>query len=179
MTTQAPIPDIAALLQIINGQKPVQLQPPPPPPPPPPPQPQPTQQSSSIGLEAIFAQFSTNNVQQAPPMQIPQPPQPVAAGIDLQAALAAFNLPTQAQSTYVPPPQVPTPDLQAILSQFTRQQQPPVQTQNYGYGNIYQAENDRKRQLDYDDQANNEYGYSKGKRQKADGKKKVPQAPLT
>lgn len=46
--------------------------------------------------------------------------------------------------------------------------------QNYGYGNTYQAENDRKRTLDYEDQGNGEYGFSKGKRQKAEtGKKKV------
>lgn len=46
--------------------------------------------------------------------------------------------------------------------------------QNYGYGNAYQADNDRKRTLDYEDQGNGEYGFSKGKRQKAEtGKKKV------
>lgn len=47
--------------------------------------------------------------------------------------------------------------------------------QNYaGYGNNYQADNDRKRTLDYEDQGGGEYGFSKGKRQKAEsGKKKV------
>lgn len=46
--------------------------------------------------------------------------------------------------------------------------------QNYGYGSTYQADNDRKRTLDYEDQGNGEYGVSKGKRQKAEtGKKKV------
>lgn len=45
--------------------------------------------------------------------------------------------------------------------------------QNYGYNSAYQAENDRKRQLDYDDQGNDDLGFSMGKRQKAEGKKKV------
>lgn len=49
--------------------------------------------------------------------------------------------------------------------------------QNYNYGNTgntYQADNDRKRTLDYEDQGNGEYGFSKGKRQKAEtGKKKA------
>lgn len=77
----------------------------------------------------------------------------------------------QAQPSYGQPPPVQTTDLQAILSQINRQ--PPPQMQTYGYGNVYQAENDRKRQLDHDDQGNSDPSFNKGKRQKGEGKKKV------
>ena len=158
-----PQPDIAALLQIISSQQQSQQQQPPQS------QPQPATQASTSGLEAIFAQFSANN-QQAVPTQTPQPSQPTTT-FDLQATLAAFSMGGQARPVYGQPPPI-QPNLQSLLSQLN--QQGSTQMQTYGYGNTYQADNDRKRTLDYEDQGNGEYGVSKGKRQKAEtGKKKV------
>ncbi len=108
-------------------------------------------------------------------MQVPQPSQP-ATSFDFQTTLAAFSAASQARPTYGqnPPTQ---PNLQSLLSQLG--QQPSAQLPNYAYGNNYQADNDRKRQLDYDDQGSGEYGYAKGKRQKADGaKRKVSPNPI-
>lgn len=144
---------------MINNQQQPQPQPQPP---------QPVTPAPASGLEAIFAQFSTNNHQQ-PQMQAPQALQPVATTFDLQATLAAFSMGSQVQQAYVQPPLI-QPNLQSLLSQLG--QQPAAQMQNYGYGNTFQAENDRKRQLEYEDQNSGEYGYAKGKRQKADVTKK-------
>ena len=158
-----PVPDIAALLKIINGQQqPQSLQQQ---------QQQPVTQPQSNGLEAIFAQFSNNN-NQVPQMQMPQSqPQPNTSGFDLQATLAAITQRGQAQTGYgVAPPPSQGVDLQSILAQFGKP--PTPQMQGYGYQSTYQGENDRKRQMDYDDQ-NGDYGYNKGKRQKVPEKKKV------
>lgn len=77
----------------------------------------------------------------------------------------------QSQPAYGQPPSI-QPNLQSLLSQLN--QQGSAQTQNYGYGNSYQADNDRKRTMDYEDQGNEEYGFSKGKRLKTEvAKKKV------
>ena len=164
-TTQQPgppVPDIAALLKIINGQQqsqPAQQQQ------------QPVTQPQPNGLEAIFAQFA-NNSNQAPQMQIPQQQQQVStSGFDLQATLAAMTQRGQVQPGYgVAPPPPQGVDLQSILAQFGKP--PTPQMQGYGYQSAYQGDNDRKRQLDYDDQ-NGDYGYNKGKRQKIPEKKKV------
>ena len=43
--------------------------------------------------------------------------------------------------------------------------------QGYGYPTSYQADNDRKRQANFDDQSNIEHSYIKGKRQKGEEKK--------
>lgn len=159
-----PVPDIAALLKIINGQQQSQ-----------PPQQQqqqqqqPVAQPQSNGLEAIFAQFANTN-NQVPQMPMPQQPhQPSTSGFDLQATLAAMTQSGQAQQGYgMPPPPPQGVDLQSILAQFGKA---PTQTQGYGYQSAYQGENDRKRQMEYDDQ-NGDYGYNKGKRQKSVPEKK-------
>ncbi len=158
-----PEPDIAALLKIINGQQQSQ---------PPQQQQKPVAPPQSNGLEAIFAQFANNN-NQVPQMQMPQQtPQPSASGFDLQATLAAMAQRGQAQPAYgVPPPPTQGFDLQSMLAQLGKPHTP--QMQGYGYQNAYQRDNDRKRQIDYDDQ-NGDYGYNNGKRQKsAPEKKKV------
>lgn len=166
MAMQGPTPDIAALLQIINNQQQpqpqIQL-----------PQPQPVAQAPTSGLEAIFAQFSAHN-QQPQPMQAAQPSQPSQpsqppAGFDFQSTLAAMSLAGQARPIYGQTPAI-QPNLQSLLSQLS--QQPSAQTQNYSYGNNYQAENERKRQMDYEDQGSSEYG-NKGKRHKPEVKRKV------
>ena len=156
-----PVPDIAALLKIINGPQASQ----------PPPQQQPVTQPQSNGLEAIFAQFANNN-NQVPQIQMPQQQQqPNTSGFDLQATLAAMTQRGQAQPGYgVAPPPPQGVDLQSILAQFGNP--PTPQMQGYGYQGAYQGESDRKRQMDYDDQ-NGDYGYNKGKRQKVPEKKKV------
>lgn len=173
--TATPTPDISYLLDLLKtqpaqvSQPPVQQQ-------------QPPSQPLSNGLEAIFAQFSNPQQQQAAPMQ-PQPlAQPATSGFDLNAAMAAINQQKHNQ-VYNPPPQ-PTPnvDLSSILAQF-QQPQPSAPMQNYGYGAPYPMDNDRKRPIDHDDQQNGEFGYSKGKRVKSgtDGKKKpfygIPHLP--
>ena len=158
-----PVPDIAALLKIINGQQQSQ---------PSQQYQQPASQPQSNGLEAIFAQFANNNTQ-VPQLQLPQqPPQPSTSGFDLQATLAAMTQHGPAQPGYgMVPPQPQGVDLQAILAQFGKP--PTPQMQGYGYQNSFQGQNDRKRPVDYDDQ-NGDYGYSNGKRQKnAAEKKKV------
>ena len=159
---QGPTPDIAALLQIINSQQQPQPQAQIP-------QPQPVAQAPTSGLEAIFAQFSAQN-QQPQPMQTAQPSQPSQplAGFDFQSTLAAISLAGQARPIYGQTAAI-QPNLQSLLSQLG--QQPSVQPQNYRYGNNYQAENERKRQMDYEDQGSAEYG--KGKRHKPEVKRKV------
>ena len=78
---------------------------------------------------------------------------------------------SQARPVYGQPPSI-QPNLQSLLSQLN--QQGSAQVHNYGYGNAYQVDNDRKRTLDHEDQGNGEYAFQKGKRQKAEtGKKKV------
>jgi len=162
-----PVPDIAALLKIINGQQQQQQQPQPQPPQQQQQQQQqPVAQPQSTGLEAIFAQFANNN-NQVPQVLMPQ--QPNTSGFDLQATLAAIAQRGQAPQGYgVPPPPPHGVDLQSILAQYGKA---PTQTQGYGYQSTYQGENDRKRQMDYDDQ-NGDYGYNKGKRQKSVPEKK-------
>ncbi len=155
-----PVPDIAALLKIINGQQQSQ---------PPQQQQQPAVQPQSNGLEAIFAQFANNNNQVPQVQMLQQPQQPSTSGFDLQATLAAMTHRGQVQPGYGVPPQPPQGvDLQSILAQFGKA---PTQMQGYGYQNAYQSENDRKRQMNYDDQ-NGDYGYNNGKRQKSVPEKK-------
>ena len=167
-SSNQPTADISALLKLINGQQQQQPQS----------QPQLVQQQQASqapasGLEAIFAQFSSGNPAfgQAPMTQAYQ--QPNAFGNDIHATLAALNQQTPVQSAYGVPTQAPTPDLQALLSQI---QQPTAQTQGYDYQKGYAGENDRKRQYEYDDQSNNTYGYSNGKRVRGEKGKKVSQA---
>ncbi|KAL8994924.1 MAG: hypothetical protein Q9188_006932, partial [Gyalolechia gomerana] len=155
--TATQTPDISHLLKLLNTQPTQASQPSAH-------QQQPSNQPTSNGLEAIFAQFSNSQQQQAAQMQ-PQPlAQPAASGFDINAAMAAINQQRQGHTVYNPPPQ-PTPnvDLSSILAQF-QQPQPSAPMQNYGYGAPYQMDNDRKRPMDHDDQQNGEYGYSKGKR---------------
>ena len=163
MAMQGHTPDITALLQIINSQQQPQPQPQLS-------QPQPVAQAPTSGLEAIFAQFSAHN-QQPQPVQAAQPSQPLQtpAGFDFQSTLAAISLAGQARPNYGQTAAI-QPNLQSLLSQLG--QQPSVQTQNYNYGNNYQAENERKRQMDFEDQGSAEYG-SKGKRHKPEVKRKV------
>lgn len=163
MAVQGSTPDIAALLQIINNQQQpqpqLQL-----------PLTQPVAQAPTSGLEAIFAQFSAHN-QQPQPMQAAQPSQPSQppAGFDFQSTLAAMSLAGQARPIYGQTPAI-QPNLQSLLSQLG--QQPSAQAQSYSYGNNYQAENERKRQMDFEDQGSSEYG-NKGKRHKPEVKRKV------
>ena len=124
-------------------------------------------QSSATGLEAIFAQFAGNN-STVPQMQPPQ--QSNIIDPNLQAALAAFNQPTHPQIGYVSPPPSQSTDLQSMLSQLS--QQAAVQPQNYGYQAAYPVDNERKRQLEYDDQTGNDQ-YSEGKRVRGNKGKKV------
>lgn len=162
MAGQTQTPDISSLLKIINNQQSPQQQQQ---------QPPPQTQAQSGGLEAIFAQFA-NSVNQQPPqaqMQTPTQQPPAPPGYNLQAALAAMNVANPAQSAYIPPMPNQQPNLQSILAQFG--QQPPAQTQSYGYPNAYQTENDRKRQADFEEQTSGDYGYGKGKRQKGEEKK--------
>ncbi|KAI4175672.1 MAG: hypothetical protein LQ348_006140 [Seirophora lacunosa] len=167
---QAQAPDISHLLTILTTQQnqvPQQ------------PVPQQSNQPTPNRLEAIFAQFS-NPQQQAAQIQ-PQPmSQPAATGFDYNAAMAAIN---QSRTPYNQPAQpAPNVDLSSILAHI-QQTQPAAPMQNYGYGNSYQPENERKRPVDHDEQQNGEYGYSKGKRVKSgtDGKKKpfygIPHLP--
>ena len=161
--TAPPVPDIAALLKIINGQQQAQ---------PTQTYQQPVSQPQSGGLEAIFAQFANNN-NQVPQMQVPQQPlQPSTSGFDLQATLAAMTQRNSAQTGYGMAPAPPQGvDLQAILAQFGKP--PAPQMPGYGYPNAYQSQNDRKRVMDYDEQ-NGDYGYKDAKRPKsAMDKKKV------
>jgi hypothetical protein len=180
----APTPahDIGAILSIItNSQIQPQVQPPPV-------QQQPASQAATSDLEAVFAQYAMKN-QQVPQAHLPQmnmaqfympqmqlppsvhAPQHPATTFDPQAALSAFQASSQPQLAYGQAAALQIPDLRGILSQFNRQPQAPAQ--NYGCGAGYQnADNERKRQLDYDEPSNVDYG-SKGKRQKSDVKKKV------
>ncbi len=179
--TQTSAPDISAILSVITqSQTQSQIQP------------QPLQQQSipqaaTSDLEAIFAQHAMKNQQVLQPhapqmpvhqMQIPQsthPSQHPATTFDLQASLAAFHMPNQAQTPYGQAALLQMPDLRGLLSQFTAQ--PPAPLQNYAYGTGYQtADNERKRQLDYDESGGGDYR-SKGKRQKNDVKKKVRLPP--
>lgn len=150
------VPDVSALLRMFNSQAaPQQYQ-----------QLQ-TTQAPATGLEAIFAQFANNpqpQPQMAPPLQ-----QSAAPAYNLQAALAAMQIPSQAQPAYAPPPQSQQPNLQSILAQIG--QQPAAPMQNYNYPSIYQADYDRKRQADPEDQANDSYGYGQSKRQKGPERK--------
>ena len=181
-TPQTSAPDISAILSVITQNQMLSRT-----------QPQPAQQPSASPaitseLEAIFAQHALKNQQapqghmaqthvpqmQMPQMQIPQAlqgPQQPATTFDLQGSLSALQMPNQAQSAYGQAALLQIPDLQGLLSQFA--QQTPAPAQNYAYGTGYQnADNERKRQLDYDDSGSGDYR-SKGKRQKNEAKKKV------
>lgn len=188
-TPQTSAPDISAILSVITQNQMLSRT-----------QPQPAQQQSAPSaltteLEAIFAQHAIKNqpapqghmpqtpVPQIhmPQMQIPQPLQasqhPVTT-YDLQGSLAAYQTPNQqAPSAYGQAALLQIPDLQGLLSQFTQQAQAPAPapapSQSYAYGTGYQnADNERKRQLDYDEAGSADYR-SKGKRQKNEAKKKV------
>lgn len=138
-----PMPDIANLLRIMQGQN--QAQPPPQQPPQQPPPPV----AAPNALEAIFAQFNNSPQQPAPAVQ--QPPQQPTSGLDFQTILAGMPPSGQAQPGFgaPPPPQV---NIQAILAQMGNQpaSQAP-QMQSYGYGDQPQTENDRKRPYDQGD----------------------------
>lgn len=181
-TPQTSAPDISAILSVITQNQMLSRT-----------QPQPAQQPSASPaitseLEAIFAQHALKNQQapqghmaqthvpqmQMPQMQIPQAlqgPQQPATTFDLQGSLSALQMPNQAQAAYGQASLLQIPDLQGLLSQFA--QQAPAPAQNYAYGTGYQnADNERKRQLDYDDSGSGDYR-TKGKRQKNEAKKKV------
>ncbi|KAL6721369.1 hypothetical protein ACLMJK_000472 [Lecanora helva] len=158
-----PMPDIANLLRIMQGQNQTQAQPqqpPPPPPPPPPPLQQPPQPAAApTSLEAIFAQFNNPNPQHAPPMQ--QSSQQPSSGFDLQAALAGMQPTLQQQPGYAQQPPQPQVNIQAILAQMGTQ--PGSQTSQlpgYGYNNQMQIVNDRKRPYDQD---GNDYGQKRAR----------------
>ncbi|KAI4199212.1 MAG: hypothetical protein LQ350_004768 [Teloschistes chrysophthalmus] len=165
--TQAP--DISHLLNLLNSQQNAtpQLQP----------QMQYHQpgQPASNGLEAIFAQFSNPQQQQAQmqaQMQAqPMPLQGPASGFDYNAAMAAINQQAQpAQLPYSQPaPPASSVDLNSILATLNGQSTAPTPT--YGYGNMYQTDNERKRPMEYDSQQNGDYGYNRGKRVKTGGEK--------
>lgn len=182
VTPQTSPPDISAILSVITQNQMLSRT-----------QPQPSQQQSASPaitseLEAIFAQHASKNQQvpqgrmpqthvpqmHMPQMQIAQPlqgSQQPATTYDLQGSLSAFQAPNQAQSAYGQAALLQIPDLQGLLSQFA--QQAPAPTQNYAYGTGYQnVDNERKRQLDYDESGTGDYR-SKGKRQKNEAKKKV------
>lgn len=113
--------------------------------------------ATSNQLEAIFAKFSNSSQQQAPQVQM-TPQQPAAPAFNLQAALASMSQSSQPQQPYQTPqnygapPPAQAPDLHAILAQFGNQRAPQAQPmQGYGFNaNMYQAENDHKRQHDND-----------------------------
>ncbi|KAL9578337.1 MAG: hypothetical protein Q9212_005783 [Teloschistes hypoglaucus] len=161
--TQAP--DISHLLNLLNSQQnptpQMQYQQPGPP--------------ASNGLEAIFAQFSNPQQQQAQ-MQAQMQAQPIsvqgpASGFDYNAAMAAINQQAQpAQLPYSQPaPPASSVDLNSILATLNGQTTAPTPT--YGYGSMYQADNERKRPLEYDSQQNGDFGYNRGKRVKTGGEK--------
>ena len=161
-TTQtAVVPDMSALLRIINSQKQTPL--------PPPPAPPVVPASGASGLEAIFAQYANQNQQQAqqvPQMQMPQQ-QPQ---VNLQALLAGIQ--PQAQQTYAAPPVALGGDLQALIASLGAQPAPQVaQMHGFGYLNQYQNPNGNERKRQYD---NNDEDHGR-KRPRADGepKKKV------
>lgn len=149
---------------------------------------QPGPQAPTSDLEAIFAQHAMKtqpvpqmHMQQthAPQVQIPQMQTPQsfqasqhpATTYDVSNTLSAFQTQNQAQAAYGHAALLQIPDLRGLLSQFAPQPQP--LTTNYAYGTGYQnADNERKRQLDYDDSGNRDY-QAKGKRQKSEAKKKV------
>ena len=181
-TPQTSAPDISAILSVITQNQMLSRT-----------QPQPTQQQSAppaitSELEAIFAQHALKNQQapqghmpqthvpqvHMPQMQIPQAlqgSQQPATTYDLQSSLSALQMPSQAQSAYGQGALLQIPDLQGLLSQFA--QQAPAPAQNYAYGTSYQnVDNERKRQLDYEDSGAGDYR-SKGKRPKNEAKKKV------
>ena len=156
-----PVPDIANLLRIIQGQN--QTQPQHPPPLQPPPQPV----AAPTPLEAIFAQFNNTSQQQAPVMQ--QPAQQPTPGFDLQAALTGMQPAVQPQPGFGAPQQ-PQLNIQAILAQMGGQPASHVpQMQGYGYGNQLQSDNDRKRQFDQD-----EADYGRKRARGAPGSDKLP-----
>ena len=184
VTTQSSAPDISAILSVITQNQTQSRT-----------NPQAVQQQSApeattSELEAIFAQHAIKNQQmpqahmpqahlpqmQMPQMQMPQslqPSQHPATTFDLQSSLAALQTPNQAQPAYNQAALLQIPDLRGLLSQFAQQAPAPTPAQNYAYNTGYQnAENERKRQLDYDEPSNRDY-QSKGKRQKSEGKKKV------
>jgi hypothetical protein len=144
------VPDISALLRIIQTQNQGQAQ-------------QASQPlataAPSAGLESIFAQFANSTPTQAPPIQ-PQPANPPALSYDFQAALASMQT-TQPQPGYAIPPSGQTPNLQALLAGLNNPAAAQIpQMQGYGYGTQYQNENDRKRQYDQDD---GEFGRKRAK----------------
>ncbi|KAL8969524.1 MAG: hypothetical protein Q9183_001957 [Haloplaca sp. 2 TL-2023] len=134
------------------------------------------QQSNSLNLDSIFANLSSN--QQYTPQMQPQPYQqapPASAPMDWNAAMATIQQLNQNRPAYNQQPQpAPAVDLSSILATIQQPQQT-APMQGYGYGNTYHNDNDRKRPMDHDGQANGEYGYSKGKRVKSGtGDKKKP-----
>lgn len=156
---QPQVPDVSAILRMINPQTAPQHHQ----------QPQgQTTQAPNAGLEAIFAQFSNN--QQPQPQMMPAPPQPAAPAFNLQAALAGMHMPGQSQPAYAPAAQSQPPNLQALLAQYG--QPPAAPMQNYNYPNMYQSEYERKRPAESDDQMNGNYAYGQNKRQKG-GERKV------
>ena len=161
MQAPAQAQDVSTLLKLINNkQQPQQSS-----------QAQSAQQVPSGGLEAIFAQFSQS--QQHMPQAPMQPTAPQPAAYNIQAALAAMQIPNQPQPAYAPPLQSQQPNLQSILAQIN--QQPQAQMQNYNYGaNTYHGNHDRKRQAEVDEQGSGDYGYGQGKRQKGPEKKVLP-----
>ena len=143
-----PVPDISALLRIMQGQNVAQA------PSQQPPQPV-AAPAPAAGLESIFAQFARSNPQPGLPIQ--QPTQQPAPGFNLQAALANMDS-AQPQPAYGAP--APVPNLEAIIAQIgnsTAAAQAPMQ--NFGYGNQYDNENDRKRPHEPED----DYGRKKYK----------------
>ena len=170
-TTSTATTDINVLLSMLNGGQQTSVAQP---------IPQPVQPVQPSGLEAIFAQFAGNSNPAPAPA-----PQPTSYDQSIQTALNIFNQQqntaqhqahNQAQQMYNPVPiiQPQTPDFSSILAQFT--QQASSQPQAYNYQQMYQPENERKRQFEngmqqsweqYGDNTNN------NKRAKANNGKKV------
>ena len=128
-----------------------------------------TGSTSSTDLEAIFAQFRDYSN----PAPVPQP-----APYD-QSILTALNIfnqqQAQAQPVYNPIPAVQpqAPDFSSVLAQFN--QQANNQPQAYNYQQMYQPENERKRQYDSSmQQSYGQYGENAiNKRAKVSNGKKV------
>ncbi|KAI4154274.1 MAG: hypothetical protein LQ340_001778 [Diploschistes diacapsis] len=169
--TPAPATDINAILKALGGQNqqpapqqasqpflsmlPQQIQP---------------QAPQSSALESIFAQFTTPQTQ-APVPQAPQINPSYQSVIDIFKQQQQKHQQPQYQQApmYQPPPPATqqTPDLSALLAQFSAQNST-AQQSSYSYQASYGNENDRKRP--YDDGGNqNSDGPGDSKRSK--GKK--------
>jgi hypothetical protein len=135
-----PINNISAVLQALKTQYPLQ-----------PAQPAPATQGLSPELMALFAKYSQEKPA-PPPTQQPATPQ-----VDVKAALLAFSIQNSLQNQTYTAPQVPFPDLRALLPQLTQQM-----NGQQSYQTSYPNENERKRQHEND--GNEQYSDNKRSR---------------